>query len=63
MRQEIIARRMIGNLLEAEKDGKAGEEIVSLHLQRFLSEIGELAGGTASEEILDSIFSEFCIGK
>jgi tRNA modification GTPase len=62
-RHEIIARRMIGSLLEAEKDGSAGEEIVSVHLQRFLSEIGDLAGETANEEILDSIFSEFCIGK
>jgi tRNA modification GTPase len=40
-----------------------GEEILSLHLRNVLDDIGDFVGETTNEEILNSIFSEFCIGK
>ena len=38
-------------------------EIVALELRDALSALGEIAGETTSEDVLDAIFAEFCIGK
>lgn len=38
-------------------------EFAAVDLQRALSALGELVGETTSEDILDLIFSRFCIGK
>ncbi len=38
-------------------------EIVALELSDALSALGEIAGETTPQDILDAIFSEFCIGK
>jgi tRNA modification GTPase len=38
-------------------------EIVSQSLRRSLDAIGEVIGKTTTEDILDKIFSTFCIGK
>jgi tRNA modification GTPase len=39
------------------------EEIVAIELRDGLFSIAEIAGETTTDEILDTIFSEFCIGK
>jgi tRNA modification GTPase len=39
------------------------EEIISFELKEILNDLEEFIGETNNEEILDSIFSEFCIGK
>jgi tRNA modification GTPase len=38
-------------------------EVVSVFLRETLDHLGELVGETTTEEILNSIFSRFCIGK
>ena len=38
-------------------------ELVSLDLRIALNAVGEIVGKTATEDILDSIFSQFCLGK
>lgn len=38
-------------------------ELITLDIREALEKIGEVAGETTTEEILDRIFSEFCIGK
>jgi len=38
-------------------------ELVSQQLRRSLDDIGEIVGKTSTEDILDKIFSTFCIGK
>ena len=38
-------------------------ELVAVDVQTALSALGEITGRTVSEDILDSIFSTFCIGK
>ena len=38
-------------------------EFIALDMQRALKYLGEIVGETSSEDILDTIFSEFCIGK
>ncbi len=41
----------------------ASPEFLSLDIRESLAALGEITGETASEEILDRIFSSFCIGK
>lgn len=48
--------------LDALKQSRA-PEIVALELRDALSTLGEIAGETTSEDVLDAIFAEFCIGK
>lgn len=42
---------------------EAGLEIVALALRIAANAVGEIVGKTATEDLLDSIFSQFCIGK
>jgi tRNA modification GTPase len=38
-------------------------ELLALELRRALDQLGEMVGTTYSEDLLDRIFSRFCIGK
>jgi len=38
-------------------------EIVSLEMQNAWYKLGEITGDTVNEDLLDKIFSEFCLGK
>jgi len=39
------------------------EECVALELQTALGAFGEIIGETTTEDLLDQIFSAFCVGK
>jgi tRNA modification GTPase len=39
------------------------EELVAVELNRALGALGDIVGEKAGEELLDRIFSRFCIGK
>lgn len=43
--------------------GNLSEEFSAADIREALSSIGEITGATVKEEILDKIFSQFCIGK
>jgi tRNA modification GTPase len=63
IRQEKIAER-VGNKLHAILEAKnEGEEILAVRLREVLSLLDEFEGKTSSEEILNAVFSTFCIGK
>jgi tRNA modification GTPase len=62
-RQELAVCRLLQNLKDAQNNRKSGEEVYSRFLQRALEDIGQIIGKTTSDEILNRIFSEFCIGK
>ncbi len=42
---------------------KITTELIALDLRRALEFLGELSGEISNEDVLDSIFSRFCIGK
>ncbi|MBU0759177.1 MAG: tRNA uridine-5-carboxymethylaminomethyl(34) synthesis GTPase MnmE [Candidatus Omnitrophica bacterium] len=48
--------------MEAIKD-KVSMDCVAIYLRSSIAAIGEMTGHTITEEALDRIFSEFCIGK
>ncbi|OYV88372.1 MAG: hypothetical protein B7Z73_08645 [Planctomycetia bacterium 21-64-5] len=41
----------------------AGDELVAAELRGTLHHLGEVAGEVYTDDILDRIFSRFCIGK
>jgi len=43
--------------------GNATLELVALDLRIAVSAVGEIVGKTTTEDLLDSIFGQFCIGK
>ncbi|MEK6528695.1 MAG: tRNA uridine-5-carboxymethylaminomethyl(34) synthesis GTPase MnmE [Nitrospirota bacterium] len=46
-----------------EIDKKTSPEFLSVELREALDAIGEITGATTSEDILNKIFTNFCIGK
>jgi tRNA modification GTPase len=43
--------------------GETSAEFLAIELQEALRHLGEIVGMTTSEDVLDQIFSQFCIGK
>jgi tRNA modification GTPase len=63
-RQEEIIKRTDKKIkLVLEKMDNNYDEIISNELKEILFDMEEFVGETENEEILDKIFSEFCIGK
>ncbi|MDD5673142.1 MAG: tRNA uridine-5-carboxymethylaminomethyl(34) synthesis GTPase MnmE [Chitinivibrionales bacterium] len=61
-RHEHIARKLLEELTGAHKEKKR-EEVVAFYIKNALELIAEFLGTTTSQEVLDSIFQKFCIGK
>jgi tRNA modification GTPase len=58
----LQAQESIKKVVES-LNSKMSEEFLALDLKAALDNLGEIIGETTSEDILDKIFSEFCIGK
>ncbi len=43
--------------------GVSGPDLISEHLLSALAALSEITGREFSEELLDTIFSRFCVGK
>jgi len=65
VRHKTALRNAVESLEYAIKSAKAEmpPELIAVDLRGCLRSLGEIVGETASEEILDQIFSRFCIGK
>jgi tRNA modification GTPase len=42
---------------------KAGEEFIAGEIRLALEEIGRVVGAVYTDDVLDRIFSRFCVGK
>jgi tRNA modification GTPase len=63
LRQKKILEKTSVLLIEAESIQENQEEIVAVWLREALDALEEFAGKSTSEELMNSIFSQFCIGK
>lgn len=64
-RSEASVRLAIAALESAQSLAAAGEseELVATELRLCLSELGQIAGVVYTDDVLDRVFSRFCIGK
>ena len=53
---------IIGRILES-IPLQIGYELVAIDLRSAVDSIGEITGEVATDDILDLVFAEFCIGK
>jgi tRNA modification GTPase len=56
------AKDNLSNAIEALEEGRS-LEFIAFEIRSALEALGELTGETASEEVLNRIFEQFCIGK
>ena len=64
-RQIYNLRNCLMNLNDISKiiDNKLPFDLISIELRESIKNISKLTGEELTEELLDSIFSKFCIGK
>lgn len=65
LRQKNILQETKQLLINSAKTikNKLGNEFAVVDIRRALDELGRITGETATEDILNNIFSNFCIGK
>lgn len=65
VRCRVSLRQASEGLAEARRMAQtaAGDELVAAEFRRVLHQLGEVAGEVYTNDILDCIFSRFCIGK
>ncbi len=65
IRQERLLREMLGALEKAAAavDSQIPHEMILIDLYEALAPLDSITGGTTLDDILDRIFSTFCIGK
>ncbi len=65
IRQERLLREMLGALEKAAAavDSQTPHEMILIDLYEALAPLDSITGGTTLDDILDRIFSTFCIGK
>lgn len=53
------AERVLASL----EEGEPQWDMVALEIRELMEDLGEIVGETAPEEVLEAIFSRFCVGK
>src|SRR5262249_38944325 len=51
------------NRAKSTAESRGSEELVAAELRRALAELGKVVGAIYTDDILDRVFSRFCIGK
>lgn len=64
-RHEDVLRRVLGQVHAARETWQAGlpADLIAIDLAAAVQALGEITGHTAGEELLATIFNDFCIGK
>jgi len=64
-RHRDLLRLALEDLQDMERDLAAGFpwDVLTIDLSEAISALGEITGEQASEELLETIFSRFCVGK
>ncbi len=64
-RQKSLLEQIIHNLRNAQDsiNAEMEQEIIAIDIRYAVKIIGEITGEAWNEEVLDAIFSDFCIGK
>jgi tRNA modification GTPase len=65
LRHKICLEQSLAAVVRALEllDGPYSAELVALEIQEALAQLGEIIGVTTTEDLLDQIFSQFCVGK
>jgi tRNA modification GTPase len=65
IRHKTSLEKAVGNLVRSKEDISAGKsnEFASIGLRSAIDDLGEIIGAVTTDDLLDSIFSKFCIGK
>jgi tRNA modification GTPase len=65
LRQSLLLRQTLDELLSFETALAAGypPDILGVHLEAAAAVLSSVTGASSSEELLNSVFSSFCIGK
>jgi tRNA modification GTPase len=65
LRQKELLERSLASAASAATDLTSGSapELIAVHLTQAADSLGEILGTTVKVDILDAIFSRFCIGK
>ncbi len=65
LRQKEVLKEVLSRVIAARKGlvGGLSVEIVAIDLRQALEYLGQITGETATEDILNRIFSSFCLGK
>jgi tRNA modification GTPase len=57
------ASEAVGQALEKVKNGEQFPDLLAIDLRMAMSKLGEITGEFSSDDLLNHIFAEFCIGK
>ena len=65
MRHKTLLEKTLKSLNLGQKalNESVSPELIAVDLQAALNSLGEITGETTTEDILNNIFSRFCIGK
>ncbi|MGD8534582.1 MAG: tRNA uridine-5-carboxymethylaminomethyl(34) synthesis GTPase MnmE, partial [Candidatus Aminicenantes bacterium] len=65
LRQKLILDEILDSLIEGQSLLKQGypEEIYAEEIRKTIPLIGQLTGGIRADDIINDIFSRFCVGK